>query len=109
VDDGVQALERVAERVVVADVAHDELGVHARQVRLVAGGQVVEHADPVAARDQAPHQRRADESGAAGDQDAVSTTHKTGSLAGSTRRCGPGRPRDSAGAAGRPPRVRHGR
>jgi len=80
VDDRVQAGERVIERVGVADVALDELGVHAREVRLVAAGQVVENADSVAARHQSPHQRRAHEPGAAGDQDPLRTTHKTGSL-----------------------------
>ena len=84
-DDRGHAAQRVVEGVGVPDVALDQLGIHAGQVRGVAGGQVVKHADPVAARHQAPDQRRANETGPAGHQDFFGSTHKSGSLAGDGR------------------------
>ena len=74
-DDGVDARKRGVEGVRVADVALDELGVDAGQVRLGRRWTVVEHANPVAARDQPADQRRAHEPGAAGDQDPAFLLH----------------------------------
>ena len=60
---GVDALVR-------AQVALDDLDVvgDVGEVLAAAGGEVVEHAHPVAAREQRAHEVRADEAGAAGDE-----------------------------------------
>ena len=55
----------------IGDVALVELVLDALEVRAVAGvGQLVEHDDLVAGRREPPHEVRADEAGAAGDEDA---------------------------------------
>ena len=59
------------ERRGVANVPLDELGVHVGQMGGIAGGVIVENADPVAAGYQAADQRSPYETGAAGDQNCT--------------------------------------
>ncbi len=75
-----QPVKRGVQRGRVADIALDQFGVHAGQVRGVPGAEVVEHPDPVASCDQPSYQRRTHETGAAGHQDSVRSSHKRGSV-----------------------------
>ena len=69
VDDRLAALRRARDRVRVGDVALVELVLDAFEVRAVARvGQLVEDDDVVAARGEATDEVRADEPGAAGDE-----------------------------------------
>ena len=71
VDDRVAALGRARDRVGVGDVALVELVLDAFEVGAVARvGQLVEHDDVLAVLGQAPHELRADEAGATGDENA---------------------------------------
>ncbi len=72
VADGVGVVQRRGDRVRVADVAEDRLGGRVQVVGLAGVGcrqQRVEHADVVAAGDEQVDDVRADEAGAAGDED----------------------------------------
>ena len=61
--------DRVVDALVAAQLALDDLDVAAPvEVRAAAGREVVEHAHVVAALEQRPHEVRADEPGAAGDE-----------------------------------------
>src|SRR5581483_12375332 len=69
VEDGVDAADGVVDALVGAELALDDLDVEPAQVRAAAGREVVEHANGVAALEQRAHEVRADEAGAAGDED----------------------------------------
>ncbi len=66
----VHPLQRAADQGGIGDVADDQIGA-LRQVVAMAGGQIVQHPDGVAARDQRVAQMRTDEPRAAGDQEAA--------------------------------------
>ena len=68
--DGLRPAHGVVHTLVAAQLALDDLDVEAVEVRAVAGGEVVEHAHLVAALEQRADEVRADEAGAAGDEDA---------------------------------------
>ena len=65
------AARRSVHALVAPELALDDLDVvrELREVRAVAGGEVVEHADVVAALDQRADEVGADESAPAGDED----------------------------------------
>src|SRR5581483_11826206 len=70
VDDRLAAPGGSSHRVGIGDVADDERRVHALEVGRVAGvRELVEHDDLVPRRDETAHEVRADEAGAAGDED----------------------------------------
>ena len=71
VDDRVAAAGRARDVVGLGDVALEELDLLQRQVGAVAGiGELVEHDDLLAGGEEALDEVRADEAGAAGDEDA---------------------------------------
>jgi hypothetical protein len=76
VDDRVDAVQRAGHRVGVLDPRVDELHVQAREVLAATGvGELVEHDDLVAVLGQAqPDEVRADEPGAAADQELHAAT-----------------------------------
>ncbi len=68
--DDLDAARRVVHALVAPELALDDLDRvdDLREVRPVAGGEVVEHAHLVAAREQRAHEVRADEARPAGDE-----------------------------------------
>jgi hypothetical protein len=68
VDDGVDVGDRVGDDGRIGQPSLDELMRDAGEIRLAPDRQVVENPDRVAAFDEQPDQRRADEAGAAGDE-----------------------------------------
>ena len=68
--DDLGAAHGVVHALVAAQLALDDLDVEPFEVRAVARGEVVEHADVVAALEQGADEVRADEAGAAGDEHA---------------------------------------
>ena len=69
-EDHLDAADRAREQRVVADVAFEELDAigDVGEVLALAGREVVDDANAVAARDQRARDRRSDEAGAAGDE-----------------------------------------
>ena len=68
--DDLAPADGVVHALVAAQLALDDLDVEPVEVRAVAGREVVEHAHLVAALEQRANEVRADEAGAAGDEDA---------------------------------------
>ena len=70
-EDDLDAANGVVDTLVAAQLALDDLDVvlDSGQVRAVAGGEVVEDADVVAALQQRMHEVAADKTGSAGDED----------------------------------------
>ena len=68
VDDGVDVGDRVGDDGRIGQPGLDELMRDAGEIRRAADRQVVENPDRVAAFDEQPNERRADEAGAAGDE-----------------------------------------
>ena len=91
VEDDLDAADGRVHALVRAEVALDDLDVPSelREVRPAAGREVVEHADVVAALEQRLDEVRADEAGAAGDEDALHAAPRR--RRGSWRRACPGR------------------
>ena len=69
VEDDLGAADGVVDPLVAAELALDDLDREPVEVRPRAGREVVEHPHLVAGGEQRPHEVRADEAGAAGDED----------------------------------------
>ena len=96
VEDELDAANRVVDALVAAQLPLDDLDVVLQpgEVRAVAGGEVVEHANGVAALEERANEVRADEAGSAGDEDDA--THAGDVIRSPARPCGT---REGAAAA----------
>ena len=70
-EDDLDAAHRRVNALVGTEIAFDHLDLPSerREVRAAAGGEVVQHADVVAAHEQRLHEVRADEAGTSRDED----------------------------------------
>jgi hypothetical protein len=107
VEDELDASDGVVDALVAAELALDDLDVvlEAGEVRAVAGGEVVEDANRVAAFEQLANEVRADEATAAGDEDAAAQVSLRDTVRDATARPSASQRRASIGTPAKRPRA----